>query len=112
MSTASLPPYVAPPAFARTPSYTVEPRDYERRLALGHDARYRPSGHFIKESRSRAARLCLSAQEDNADLPVYGSSSSVEGTIEISKPEGIQSVEVKVRGTVSNEELPMYLLSL
>lgn len=112
MSTASLPPYVAPPDFVRTPSYTVEPRDYEQRLALGHDTRYRPSGHFIKESKGRVARLCLSAQEDNAALPVYGSSSSVEGTVEISKPEGIQSVEVKVRGNVSNEELSMYLVLL
>lgn len=51
----------------------------------------------MKESKSGDARLRLSAQEDNATLPVYGSGGCVEGTVEMTKTDGVMSVEVKVR---------------
>lgn len=95
MSAASLPSYVAP-HFSRSPSYTAEPQLHEQRLAVANGVRPRPSGHFIKESKSGGARLRLTSQENHVTLPVYGSNGSVEGTVEVSKPEGITSVEVKV----------------
>lgn len=61
--------------------------------------RPRPSGSFVKESKNGDARLRLSAQEDNINLPIYESRGVVEGTVELSKTDGIQSVKVKVRTT-------------
>ncbi|KAF9029903.1 hypothetical protein BDZ89DRAFT_1065002 [Hymenopellis radicata] len=103
MSTTLSPPSY--PDFLRSPSYTVEPQRHEQRIALGQGLRPRPSGQFVKESKSRGARLRLNAQEDNIDLPVYGSASSVEGSIEVTKPDGITSVEVKVDGRLRLHEL-------
>lgn len=95
MSTASLPSYVAP-SFDRTPSYSAEPHEYEQRIALADRLRPRPSGNFVKESKNGGVKLRLSAQEDNLALPVYGSGGRVEGTVELTKPSSVGSVEVKV----------------
>ena len=94
MSTVSLPSYVAP-SLNRTPSYSAEPGDFEHRLALGERLRIRPSGSFVKESKGGAIRLRLSSQEENITLPVYGASDVVEGVVELSKPDGVTSVEVQ-----------------
>ncbi|PBK75134.1 hypothetical protein ARMSODRAFT_951210 [Armillaria solidipes] len=104
MSAASLPSYVAP-HFSRSPSYTAEPQLHEQRLAVANGVRPRPSGHFVKESKSGGARLRLTSQENHVTLPVYGSNGSVEGTVEVSKPEGITSVEVKVEGRLRLHEI-------
>ncbi|KAF9013303.1 hypothetical protein BDQ17DRAFT_1343160 [Cyathus striatus] len=104
MSTASLPSYVAP-GFNRTPSYSVEPHAYEQRIALADRLRPRPSGNFVKESRNGDVRLRLSAQEDGVALPVYGSAGRVEGNIELTKVDGITSVEVKIEGRLHLREI-------
>jgi hypothetical protein len=104
MSTVSLPSYVAP-SLNRTPSYSAEPGDYEHRLAIGDRLRPRPSGNFITESKGGGIRLRLSAQEDNVALPIYGSTNLVEGTVELSKPESVKSVEVKIEGRLDLKEI-------
>jgi hypothetical protein len=99
MSTTSLPSYGAHQSFEfeNTPSYTEHPQAYERRVSLKDDVRPRPSGNFVKVSKNGRVSLRLIAQEDNISLPVYGNAGVVEGTVEISKTDGISSVEVKVR---------------
>lgn len=96
MSTASLPSYVAPNlSFSRIPPYTAEPQAYEQRLALNR-LQPRPSGEITKQSRSGGVSLRFLAQESNVNLPVFGHGGAVEGCVEIAKPEGVHSVEVKV----------------
>ncbi|CAA7262955.1 unnamed protein product [Cyclocybe aegerita] len=104
MSTASLPSYVAP-SVNRIPSYSAEPHNHEQRIALADRLRPRPSGTFIKESKGGGVRLRLNAQEDNAPLPIYGAGSQVEGYVDLSKLEGITSVEVKIEGRLLLKEI-------
>ncbi|KAJ3504111.1 hypothetical protein NLJ89_g8111 [Agrocybe chaxingu] len=104
MSTASLPSYVAP-SVNRIPSYSAEPHDHEQRIALADRLRPRPSGTFIKELKGGGVRLRLTMQEDNAPLPIYGSGSQVEGYVDLSKLEGITSVEVKIEGRLLLKEI-------
>ena len=96
MSTTSLPSYVAPPTFLRTraPSYSAEPQAFEQRLALNRPDR-RPSGNFVKQSKSVSLRLF--AQENNVSLPVYGCGAAVEGEVGLLKTDGVIAVDVKVR---------------
>ncbi|KAF9483515.1 hypothetical protein BDN70DRAFT_799620 [Pholiota conissans] len=106
MSTVSLPSYIDPSSpLNRTPSYSLEPHDYERRIALADRLRPRPSGNFVKESKGGGVRLRLTAQEDNVELPVYGLGDHVSGTVELSKTEGITSVEVKIEGKLRLKEI-------
>ncbi|KAF8967179.1 hypothetical protein BDZ97DRAFT_1656721 [Flammula alnicola] len=106
MSTVSLPSYVGhAPSLNRTPSYSAEPHDYEQRIALADHLRPRPSGDFIKESKGGGIRLRLTAQEDNVTLPVYGTADHVGGIVELSKTEGITSVEVKIEGRLLIKEI-------
>ncbi|RPD62307.1 hypothetical protein L227DRAFT_544763 [Lentinus tigrinus ALCF2SS1-6] len=102
MSTTSLPSYVAPPAFPRTPSYTAEPQAFEQRLALNRPAR-RPAGNFVKQAKNVSLRLF--AQEDNATLPTYGCGAAVEGEVSLSKVEGVTAVEVKIEGSLRLREI-------
>lgn len=95
MSVSSLPSYFAP-SFTRTPLYSAEPHEYERRIALADRLRPRPSGQFVKKSKNGEARLRLTAQDNDCTLPIYGSQGCVEGTVELLKTDGITSVEVKV----------------
>lgn len=96
MSTTSLPSYSAP-LLGRTPTYTAEPQAFEQRLALSV-LQPRPSGEFTKQSKGGGVSLRLFAQENGTALPTYGHGASVDGTIDIAKPEGVNAVEVKVRG--------------
>lgn len=98
MSTANLPNYESELAnpLNRAPSYSVEPNDFERRIALADRLRTRPTGTFVKESKGGGVRLRLKAQEDNIQLPVYGVADHVSGTVELSKTESVTCVEVKV----------------
>ncbi|KAF8895631.1 hypothetical protein BD779DRAFT_1619326 [Infundibulicybe gibba] len=104
MSTASLPSYIAP-SFTHTPLYSLEPHEHEQRIALGERLRPRPAGHFVKATKSGDLTLTLNAQEDNAALPVYGTGSSVEGKVELAKPEGVGSVEVTIEGRLRLNEI-------
>ena len=93
MSTTSLPSYSA--VNPHIPSYTAEPQAYERRLAVNR-LRPRPSGEYVKQSRGGGISLRLVAQDSNASLPMYGCGSSVVGTVEIPRTDGVTAVEVKV----------------
>ena len=98
MSTSSLPAYTARQGL-QSHSYSAEPRYHEQRLALSRRIpAARPSGEFVKESKSRGIRLRLFAQREGVELPIYASGTSIVGTIELSKTEGVTSVEVKVCG--------------
>jgi len=104
MSTLSLPSYAAP-ALQRTPTYSAEPQDHEQRIALADRLRPRPSGNFVKQSKGGGVRLCLNAQDDKAELPVYAQNGNVEGNVELSKTEGVTSVEVKIEGRLLLKEI-------
>jgi len=107
MSTAALPSYPVPlqPSFSRTPSYSAEPGLYEQRLALNARSLPQATGNFIKSSKSGNAKLRLTAQENNIDLPVYGTGGVVEGTVELSKTENISTVELTVEGRLELKEI-------
>ncbi|KAF8630957.1 hypothetical protein AX17_005313 [Amanita inopinata Kibby_2008] len=105
-SAVGLPSYVAAPSLTRAPTYSAEPQEHEQRIALNDDRlRSRPLGSFVKETKSGGVRLVLSAQVDNAALPVYGLGGRVEGRLELSKTEGVTSVEVKVEGRLRLKEI-------
>ncbi|KAF8173235.1 hypothetical protein K438DRAFT_1909026 [Mycena galopus ATCC 62051] len=91
-------------SFGRSPSYSAEPGLHEQRLAVDTRLLPRPTGNFIKSSKHGDVTLRLAAQEENVDLPVYGSGSVVEGTVELSKPEKVDSVEVKMEGQLELKE--------
>lgn len=95
MSTVSLPSYAArllnPP-----PSYAARRHDQPQRLTLADRRGPQFLGTFVKDSRAENTLLRLSAQEDGVSLPIYGSSALVEGTVELTKVDGVRSVEVKV----------------
>lgn len=91
MSTLSLPTYFGPLPLSRAPSYIEEARN-----GVINDQGYPPFGSFIKESRSGAVILRLSGQEDKVELPIYRN--RVEGSVELSKTDGVESVELKVHG--------------
>ena len=102
MSASGLPAY-RPATLVRSPAspvYTPEPQAYEQRLALNR-IRERPSTEFVKQSKTGGVSLRLSEQEDNASLPVYGCGDSVEGMVDLAKPESASSVEVRVSSVSS-----------
>ncbi|KAJ7752759.1 hypothetical protein DFH07DRAFT_824908 [Mycena maculata] len=107
MSTASLPTYAVPlgPTFSRTPSYSAEPGLYEQRLALNARSLPQYTGNFVKSSKSGDAKLCLTAQQDNLDLPVYGMTGVVKGSVQLAKTDNISTVEVKVEGRLQLKEI-------
>ncbi|KAN0087511.1 hypothetical protein V8E55_006132 [Tylopilus felleus] len=108
MPNAGLPEYAAPPLQLLSPTYTAVPRTHEYRLALS--PRFRPNRNrqlrsFVKQTKSGNLCLRLVDQDDRAALPVYGVGTSVQGTVEINKTEGITSVEVQVEGILKLEEI-------
>ncbi|KAJ7359178.1 hypothetical protein DFH08DRAFT_769040 [Mycena albidolilacea] len=93
------PSYVGPMhSFSRTPSYTVEPRPHEQRLAMNAPIRSRRRGNFLKVSKNGEIKLRLRQEDDNLELPVYGSGDSIEGLVELTRTENMSSVEIKVEG--------------
>ncbi|KAJ6588787.1 hypothetical protein B0H19DRAFT_1101148 [Mycena capillaripes] len=107
MHTTRPPSYVGPfESFSRTPSYSAEPRLHEQRLALNPNPRFnpQPTGNFLKSSKDGEIKLRLTAQEDNLDLPVYGSGGVVEGSVELDHLHNISSVEIKVEGHLHLKE--------
>jgi hypothetical protein len=95
MSTVSLPSYAAP-LLNRPPSYAGGRHDHQHRLPLADRLGPQFLGTFVKHSRAENAFLRLSTQEDGVTMPVYGSDALVEGTVELTKVDGVRSVEVKV----------------
>ncbi|KAJ7682525.1 hypothetical protein DFH06DRAFT_1161406 [Mycena polygramma] len=106
MATASPPTYRIQSSFSRTPSYSAEPGDYEQRIALNaRSLGPQATGQFIKSSKNGHAKLRLTAQQDNLDLPVYGQGGVVEGTVELTKTDNISTVEVTVEGRLQLKEI-------
>ena len=93
MSTVSLPSY-AGPLHNPPPVYTAGYHEQPNRLPLAHRPRF--LGTFVKHFRPENTFLRLSGQEDGISLPVYGSNALVDGIVELTKVEGLRSVEVKV----------------
>jgi hypothetical protein len=99
MSLASLPSYAETSLIHTdngTPAYTAEPQPHEQRIGHNGLVRARLSGEFVKHTKNGAVSLRLISQMPNARLPTYGLAGEVEGTVIVSKPEGITSIEVKV----------------
>lgn len=99
------PPSYIDPSVHRAPAYSYEPAAHEQRLALAVRGRTRPAGHFLKQSKGGSISLRLSGQEDNVALPVFVSSSTVDGTVEIVRGEGITRVEMKMEGYLKIREI-------
>ncbi|KZT12213.1 uncharacterized protein LAESUDRAFT_670568 [Laetiporus sulphureus 93-53] len=91
-------------SLACTPPYSAEPHAQEQRIALNR-LRRRPSGDFVKHSRSGGLSLWLSRQDSSANLPAYGCGDFVEGTVTLSKPETTTSVEVRIEGSLRLKEV-------
>lgn len=104
MSTTSLPAYVAT-SDNRAPTYSYEPAAHEQRLALAEHARVRPSGSFVKQSKSGHISLRLTGQEEDVTVPVYVSNSIIEGSVELSRTEGITRIELKIEGNLKIREI-------
>ncbi|KAF8133523.1 hypothetical protein K438DRAFT_1694230 [Mycena galopus ATCC 62051] len=63
------------------------------------------TGDFVAASGNGSIKLRLSAQEDQIEVPVYGISAAVAGSVELlPKTEHISSVEVTVEGRVRVHE--------
>ncbi|KAG8214538.1 hypothetical protein J3R82DRAFT_9599 [Butyriboletus roseoflavus] len=106
MPAASLPEYDAPPPHLLSPSYTSIPRTHESRLALNPRLRpNRPPRSFVKQTKSGNVSLRLVGQDVRVVLPVYGLGACVQGMVEISKTEGVTSVEVQIEGTLKMVEI-------
>lgn len=105
MSTASLPSYSPPSPLPRTPSYTAEPLSDERRLTQGRlpIRRVRPPvADVVKQNKSGTISLRLTqAQRIEGDNPVYGARGPVEGTVELTRTDGVVYVAAKVRLVLS-----------
>jgi hypothetical protein len=91
MSAPSLSSYSGPLSLHRIPTYSSKAHN-----AVVSARRNLPSGSFVKESKHGCVTLRLCGQEDNIELPVYGLGSHVEGSVELSKTDAVESVEVKV----------------
>ncbi|KAJ7926869.1 hypothetical protein B0H13DRAFT_1474855, partial [Mycena leptocephala] len=89
----------------RNPSYSVEPGLDEQWLVIHARSLPQATGTFIVTSSNGNAKMRITAQEDEIDLPVYGTDDVVAGTIEVTKTENISSVDVTVEGRVKVHEL-------
>lgn len=97
-------PVYTPPESSRQPlsdlpkqPLPVTPVSLAHRIGDRSRSRSRPpSNEWIKLGKHLVLRLS-GAQVPGAELPVYGLGAAVEGKLELTKPEGINSIEVKVR---------------
>ncbi|KAJ8518399.1 hypothetical protein ONZ45_g4526 [Pleurotus djamor] len=107
MSYTSLPSYVAPSIVGgRIPTYTAEPPSNELRLAIAAVAPPRPSGTYVKQTKNGNLKLQLNDQEEGVEIPLYGTSSLIEGEVQLSgKADNVNSVEVKVEGRLRIKEI-------
>lgn len=87
-----IPPYT-PPESPKPPL----PVSLAHRMASRSRSHSRPPTEFVKQGKNLVLRLA-GVQVPGTELPVYGLGAAVEGTLELTKPEGITSIEVKVRG--------------
>ncbi|VDB95747.1 unnamed protein product [Peniophora sp. CBMAI 1063] len=109
MSTVNLlarpPSYDSPPQIHRTPSYAREPRAEERRLAQGYiNQRTERAAEFVKQNKTASIVLRLGDQVEGVEIPSYGMRAPIDGVVELSKPDGLAYVSVKVEGTMKLHE--------
>ncbi|KAI0064147.1 hypothetical protein BV25DRAFT_1800998 [Artomyces pyxidatus] len=101
MSTLSLPLY-SDIDLSRVPAYSAEPQPCERRLV--GPARQLARADFVKQSKSGGLSLRLRGQVDGDTIPVYSSQGSIEGIVEMVKPDGLAFVAVKIEGFLKLKE--------
>lgn len=94
MSTALPPSYT----HAEIPSYTPQPRGDEQTLGLTN--RVRRAAHESPLSswtkRVGHATLTLTGQSSDAQLPVYGRSTVIQGFVTLDSTEDVENVQLKV----------------
>jgi hypothetical protein len=56
---------------------------------------------FVKTSKNGAFSLRLLEQDENVSQPEFRSGNAIDGIVEVSKPGGVSSVEVKVSPAAS-----------
>ncbi|KAF7987044.1 hypothetical protein HWV62_171 [Athelia sp. TMB] len=95
------PPYT-PPELAANQSLPV--RSLAHRIGARTRSRSRPPSEFVKQGKNLVLRLA-GAQVPGTELPVYGLGAAVEGKIELTKPEGISSIDVKMEGVLQLQEV-------
>ena len=105
MSTTSLPSYRPASSLNGAPTYSFEPREQERRLAMGGRRIAYTGGIFSKQSRNKNTSLHLTARGDSDTLPTYGAGSHLNGFVQVLKGDGITGVEVKLEGSLKLREI-------
>ncbi|KAF7304342.1 hypothetical protein HMN09_00836100 [Mycena chlorophos] len=88
----------APPA----PSYSRNPAHDEVTMEITPRAGESPTGVYVKRSTSCGDVLVLAEQEPNAERPVYGHRGVVSGLIGIEDRKTVQTVVLKVEGTMDS----------
>ncbi|KAF8518926.1 hypothetical protein BU17DRAFT_90403 [Hysterangium stoloniferum] len=79
-----------------TPQYTAEPRADEERVQINRRVVREQSGVYVEKNKHLT--LALTNQAPNCTEPTYGKGATVQGAINLTKQEGISSVEVKLEG--------------
>jgi hypothetical protein len=90
-------------AIGLPPSYTFRPTDVlptappAPTLAVPPRARPVRQDSFVKQSKKRELSLQLLEQHEDGSLPVYGLGTSIQGSVEVEKADGVQAVRLRVR---------------
>jgi hypothetical protein len=93
-------------AIGLPPSYTFRPTDVlptapppalSPTLAAPPRARPVRQDSFVKQSKKRELSLQLLEQHEDGSLPVYGLGTSIQGSVEVEKADGVQAVRLRVR---------------
>lgn len=78
-----------------TPQYTSEPQPNEKRLEISRRiVQEEESGVYVEKNKH--ITIALTNQIPNCTEPTYRQRANVQGALNISKPESVVSVEVKV----------------
>jgi hypothetical protein len=91
-------------AIGLPPSYTFRPTDVPPTapaaaptLAVPPRAQPVRQDSFVKQSKKRELSLQLLEQHEDGSLPVYGLGTSIQGSVEVEKADGVQAVRLRVR---------------
>jgi hypothetical protein len=91
---------ISPPSYsqAETPSYTVHPRGGEQTLGLTSRARRIADGSHLSNWTKKVghATLTLTGLSLDAQLPVYGRGSTIQGFVTLDSVEDVANVQLKV----------------
>ncbi|KAJ6501830.1 hypothetical protein DFH09DRAFT_1441523, partial [Mycena vulgaris] len=93
-SSSVLPPYSPSPA---VPSYSSDPAHDEQRVEhTPGRTRLCPTGNYIAKSGHDA--VVLTEQEENAKLPTYGRTASINGFVTLKDRETVSEIVLKIKG--------------